>query len=232
MVGWAPFDARRILWIGAHPDDELLIAPLLGRHCIEGTSRCSMIVATRGENGPCELPGGCSDLGAIREQEMGSAAAFFRASLTQWSLPDVMSDVAIAWGPDVITRLEQAIAIEHPTVVITFDPRHGSTCHPAHEAIGSLVLDAIARMGTAAPDVFLVETGATLHDRYRFANALPGQAITIDERATWHYLTDDAAIHASQFSTAILGSLGQTPQSERFLFIASAPNAGHSELCN
>ena len=26
---------ERILWIGAHPDDEALVAPLLGRACIE-----------------------------------------------------------------------------------------------------------------------------------------------------------------------------------------------------
>ncbi|HSP15780.1 MAG TPA: PIG-L family deacetylase [Thermoanaerobaculia bacterium] len=228
----APFDARRILWIAAHPDDELMIAPLLGRYCIEGTSRCSLLVTTRGENGPCELPGGCSDLGAIREQEMRSAAALFHASLTQWSLPDVMSDVAAAWGPDIVTRLRQSIVIDQPTVVITFDPSHGSTCHPAHRPIGALVLDAIAAMGSDAPGVFLVETRATLDDRDRFANGLPDQAITIDARGTWHDLTEDAALHTSQFSNALVGSLAETPDAERFLFVAPASKAGSISDCH
>ncbi len=232
IVARAPFDVGSILWIAAHPDDELLIAPLLGRYCIEGNSRCSMLVVTRGENGPCELPGGCSDLGAIREQEMRAAAAFFHANLTQWPLADVMSDVAATWGADIVDRLQQSIAIERPTVVITFDPRHGSTCHPAHRAIGSLVLDAIAGMGHAAPDVFLVETTATFDDRYRFASGLPDQAITIDARAAWHYLTDDAAFHASQFSTGVVRSLRQTPDAERLLFVASPAKAGKAWNCN
>jgi LmbE family N-acetylglucosaminyl deacetylase len=232
IVSRTPFDARRILWIAAHPDDDVLIAPLLGRYCIESGSSCSILVATRGENGPCELPGGCTDLGAIREQEMGAAAAFFRARLTQWSLPDVMSDVIAAWGPDVVDRLEQVISIEQPTVLLTFDPRHGSTCHPAHRAIGALVLDALARLGSAAPDVFFVETRATLDDRYHFANGLPGTAITIGARGAWHYLTEDAAIHASQFSSGVVDSLARTPDSERFLFVAAAANAGDSQLCN
>jgi LmbE family N-acetylglucosaminyl deacetylase len=232
IVSRTPFDARRILWIAAHPDDDVLIAPLLGRYCLESGSSCSMIVATRGENGPCELPGGCTDLGAIREQEMGAAAAFFHARLTQWSLPDVMSDVAAAWGPDVVARIEQAITIEQPTVLLTFDPRHGSTCHPAHRAIGALVLDAVARLGRSAPEVFLVETKVTLDDRYHFANGLPGSAFTIDGRGTWHFLTEDAGIHASQFSSGVVGSLAQTPAAERFLFIARPADAGDSQLCN
>src|SRR5512142_208924 len=125
-VGRAPFDARRILWVGAHPDDELLIAPLLGRLCVEAGSECFMIVVTRGENGPCELPGGCTDLGMLREQEMRAAAAAFHASLTQWSYPDVMAGFEAAWPHDeIVGKLKQSIAMIQPTVVITLDPEHG-----------------------------------------------------------------------------------------------------------
>ena len=43
----------RILWFGAHPDDELFFAPLLGRlHATRG-ARLHFVVATRGERGPC-----------------------------------------------------------------------------------------------------------------------------------------------------------------------------------
>jgi LmbE family N-acetylglucosaminyl deacetylase len=226
IVARAPFDARAILWIAAHPDDELLIAPLLGRLCVEGSSRCSMVVVTRGENGPCELPGGCSDLGSIREQEMRAAAAFFHASIAQWSLPDVMSGFETAWGADVVSRLRATIDTERPTIVITFDPHHGSTCHPAHRLIGALVLEA-----AGSSDVFLVETTATSDDRYHFANGLRGNAITIDARASWHYLVDDAALHASQFSAATVDSLARTPEAERFLFLAPAAKAGNAEDC-
>ncbi len=216
-AGRAPFDARRILWIASHPDDELLIAPLLGSLCVEATSQCSIVVLTRGENGPCELPGGCSDLGALREQEMRAAAAMFRANLVQWSYQDVMSGFETAWPHDaIVANLRSAIATAQPTVIVTFDPRHGSTGHPAHEQTGALVLEAVR----GEVDTWLVETAATLSDRYHFASAEPGRSISIDARSTWHYLAEDAALHASQFSSGTVESLCATPDGERVVWIA------------
>jgi len=39
---------KRVLWVGAHPDDESTVAPLLGEACRERGARCSFLVATRG----------------------------------------------------------------------------------------------------------------------------------------------------------------------------------------
>jgi hypothetical protein len=35
-----------VLWVGAHPDDDVLLAPLLGELCSEGRHRCALVVAT------------------------------------------------------------------------------------------------------------------------------------------------------------------------------------------
>src|SRR6185436_19780396 len=43
--------ARRILVITSHPDDELLLAPLLAQRCITGGASCSFVVMTMGEGG-------------------------------------------------------------------------------------------------------------------------------------------------------------------------------------
>src|ERR1043166_2589633 len=57
-------DPSRLLVITAHPDDESLFAPLLGGYC-GVTPECTLLVMTRGENGPCVLASGCvPDLGA------------------------------------------------------------------------------------------------------------------------------------------------------------------------
>ncbi len=90
-----------------------------------------------------------------------------------------------------------------------------------------MVLEAAGRSA-----VFLVETTATFDERYRFANALPANAITIDARTTWHYLVDDAALHASQFSAATVDSLAGTPEAERLLFLAPAAKAGAADECH
>src|SRR5213080_1305083 len=83
----------RILWIGAHPDDEALIAPILGQSGTAAPDLCSLLILTRGERGDCVLPGGCgSDLGSVRAAEMAQSADFFHARLTLWTFSDVGTD--------------------------------------------------------------------------------------------------------------------------------------------
>jgi LmbE family N-acetylglucosaminyl deacetylase len=198
----------RVMWIGAHPDDEILLSPLFGQLCVENGADCSMLVMTRGERGVCLLPGGCGDLGALRGAEMQSAAAALHARLLQWSFADVMTDVDATWSAEaggrgeLLARIAGAVAAERPDVVYTFDPAHGSTGHPAHRAIAQLVLDAI---GT--PRVRFVETAVTGFT-FSAANA---EATEIDATAGWHYLVDDARIHASQFSDADVAALANAP---------------------
>ena len=56
----------RILWFGAHPDDELFVAPWLGAMFDRGAA-IGFLVATRGEQGPCYRPEGCApDLATVR----------------------------------------------------------------------------------------------------------------------------------------------------------------------
>ena len=212
--------AQRILWIGAHPDDESLVAPLLGHSCVDGRDACSMVVMTRGENGGDP---------AMRTTEMQRAADLFRSHLDLWDFADVMADVDAAWsaqagGHDaLVERLEAAIIQENPTVIYTFDPNHGSSCHPAHRETGALVIEALARIGPAAPRVMFVETTvAYLPDGFVFGSATP-DAIAIDARARWHFIVDDVAIHASQFTSAQLDALRNIPDTERTVFLATAP---------
>ncbi len=46
---------------------------------------------------------------------------------------------------------------DHPGTVLTFDPHRGSTGHPAHRALGALVLDALAEVPRRQRRVWLVE---------------------------------------------------------------------------
>ena len=61
--------ARSVLWVGAHPDDEVLLAPVLAKLCLLERLDCHLLVLTRGEAGICLLPGGC------RNHIVGAAAA-------------------------------------------------------------------------------------------------------------------------------------------------------------
>ena len=228
-------DGQQLLYISAHPDDDVLVAPLLGRLCVEGSSHCTMLVLTRGEAGTCALPEGCSpDLGAVREREMQAAAALFKANLRQLTLPDVQDNVPAAWGAAAGTRDEivgQIAAIIHfvrPRVVLTFDPAHGSTCHPAHREVGRLVLDALSRLASDVPTLIQVETGvAQTAASYRFFS-LYSTAWEFFAEPWWDYAVRDAKIHASQFTNAQISALEAVPGSERRIWLRTLPATGGS----
>ena len=213
----------RILWIGAHPDDEILLAPLLGRECVERGAACSFLVMTHGESGGS---------GAARAAEMQRAAAMLHGSLTLWTFADVLSDVDAAWSAEaggrdaLVARIAAEITAASPTVLYTFDPRHGSTCHPAHRALAALVIEALGRLA-APPPVYLLETTSA------FASAV-AEPMAIDVSAQWSYLVGDAEIHASQFSPAQLEMLANVPAGQRRVYLldaAVAPRATYTFAC-
>lgn len=235
-----------VLWVGAHPDDEVLLAPLLGELCGEGKHRCALVVATRGENGAYRLPGGCHpDLATVRTAEMRAAAQLFGARLLQGSLPDVFGPdpaaVRRAWadaagGEDqLLDRLAGAIDGVAPRTIISFDPRHGTTCHNAHRALGRLVLRAVARLSQPAPEVFLLESRVRIAPEgtsIRFSAAAPGdpELLRFDGNTplrpgpgtAWDYLLDDARRQPSQFEAAFLSSLLAVPPTHREVYLLPA----------
>ena len=190
--------ARRILIIIAHPDDEILVAPLLGQRCVRGGASCAFLVMTNGDN-------------PTRGPEMARAAALFNARLMHWSLPDVMTGAAATWDHDLRVReIGDVIATEHPDMILTFDPAHGSTGHAAHREVGQLVLD------TGARNLFLIETAV---DGFSFSNAAGARAWTIIANDDWEYVIRDAEIHASQFSAEQVDVLRATPIEQRRVWL-------------
>src|SRR5437764_15362602 len=115
-----------VLWIGAHPDDELFVAPYLGYLIEERGAKCSFLVATRGERGPCYRPEGCEpDLATVREQEMRAAAALFGGEVTFGDCPDGSGGtpdlVLAAWGAKR-ARFAAAVEAFAPDEIVTLDP--------------------------------------------------------------------------------------------------------------
>ena len=222
-----PLDGLHMLFVLAHPDDDLLIAPFLGRYCAEGTGSCSLVVLSRGENGVCALPGGCNpDVGTVREQEMQAAAALYRASLRQLSLPDVMENVAATWNHDeVVQQITSTLLFERPAIVISFDPAHGSTCHPAHRETGRIVSEAVARANTGGRHLMIETSFAQTSQYYTFFRAF-SNAWEFFGQPYWHFVTDGARIHASQFTNDQLTRLEATPPAEQKVWFREAQSAG------
>jgi LmbE family N-acetylglucosaminyl deacetylase len=218
----------RILWIGAHPDDELFVAPWLARLRATAGATIVFLIATRGEHGDC-LPTlrAEQDLGDIREEEMKDATASFEGELQflGWrdgSAPQpraVLRNWANDAGGRKALRRQLRAAIEglSPDWIVTFDRRHGSTWHADHRALGTLVQS----LGLSIP-VTLAESRITFSSPLRIE---PGvrEAESVDVSATWDDLLSDIACHRSQFGPEIIGLFRSVPREEQVVWLLHLP---------
>lgn len=136
---------KRITWISAHPDDEVLAGTALTQLC--ATNECLLVVLTRGEAGTCHRTSCRPSLAAVREEEMRRAAEFLGARLVHLSYRDgsgsTPAEVLRAWTSRAAVDVQRLVGDFKSDLVITLDPRHGSTCHPDHRAVGQLVAEAV-----------------------------------------------------------------------------------------
>lgn len=128
--------------------------------------------------------------------------------------------------PDLIGRIADVIGEERPNVIFTFDPRHGSTCHPDHRAIGSLTVDAaesVSRSVVLLENRFFVSGSSVTIAR---ANVNPSRLLYFDaSRATgpgqgsyWEYGPTITGIYRSQFPPEIIQSLAETPRELQWMY--------------
>lgn len=244
--------AKSLLWVGAHPDDEVIAAPLLARLCVEEGLACAFLVITRGEAGQCRLANGCHpDLGSVRSAEMRRSARLFGAQLTQWSLPDGGGGagwIAATGSPEaLLSQTASLVQAVDPDVILTFDPRHGSTCHPDHRAAGDLVLQAVTRV-PRPPTVYLLETvvtGSTTPFTISYApGATPArgtigfdanQSLPSIRQTAWQFTVLASQAHPSQFVPSAVRGLSRFSPKQRVVFAAPAAlalTAASPRSCN
>lgn len=133
---------KRLLFIGAHPDDETFFAAgTFARYASEGVS-ISLVCATRGESG--KTGGVCSQelLAQVREQELKGAMATLGVTEIEF-LPYRDKQLSEAPVDEIREHLVRAIRRTRPDVLLTFDPQ-GANQHPDHIAISRFANDAAA----------------------------------------------------------------------------------------
>ena len=137
----------RVLWVGAHPDDESFAGAVLAKASLKCGCPLHFLVLTRGEGGefPKPLQDG-RDLGEVRTGELNEVVRLYRATLElePWfnaSLPvesfPYRHELAARWAADAgeepAIRVARTIRTFRPDVVLTFAPEHGATGHPEHQ---------------------------------------------------------------------------------------------------
>ncbi len=231
--------ALDVLWIGAHPDDEMMVAAVLGADCVDGARACGLLVMTAGEAGNCARTALCSgeDLATLRRRELEASASLFGARLEQWDLGDgTTGDARVvleAWASRaggaeaLLARMVDALRRLRPDRVYTFDPRHGSTCHPDHRATGALVILAARALGDDAPEIELVASTPDSADpsAVGFAPAAADDPALVRFDATvrlasiggeaWLYGVRVLELHATQFDDTVLDAFRSARADQR-----------------
>src|SRR5438067_4928211 len=136
-------NARPVIAVFAHPDDERVVGPLLARLAREGRET-HLVIATDGSRGVrdfANIPAG-PELAAAREKEASCAAK--RLGVRQLHLLG-LPDGGLA-SFDVLGKLRSALAAIvdslRPAVIITFGPE-GGTGHPDHRLVGDVTTQII-----------------------------------------------------------------------------------------
>ena len=230
--GAVPASPASVMWIAAHPDDESVAAPLLTDWYRVQHARCTFLIFTRGEAGACLRLDACgADLATTRSAEAGAASQYFRADSIHLTLPDGGGATAPPWklSDAVISAVAGFIDTVRPELVLTFDPRHGTTCHPDHAAVAEIVLAAVNKL-SSRPLVYFLETRVTITASplsISLAPAFP-DAERFDANNAWQSIIDDMRIHKSQFNDAFIDAIAAVPAAGRAVFIAPAASAFQS----
>lgn len=146
-----------IIAIFAHPDDEIVVAPILSRAARDGAN-VTLVFATSGNAGPGVSglePG--EELAELRESEARCSA--FALGLPEpmfWRFDDgKLSDKPRDQASNANKALGRAVEIlteERPMVVMTWGP-DGGYGHGDHRMISSVVTQAVQSMEGKRPDL-------------------------------------------------------------------------------
>ena len=248
-------NAKRVLWVGAHPDDETVAAPLFARICLASDVTCTFLIFTRGEGGSCALSTCGPDLGEFRAAEMRTSAAQFNADVVQWdlgneaavSIDDALANFARHAGSNasLIQKIGDEIARLAPDVIITFDPRNGVTCHPDHRATAAAVIATLKNRPLLTPAqtwmlaTRLVTDGADIESSAWIGHApytADPAAHTFDVSGSngqgvpwWQHLTTTLRAHRSQFGESIVAKFSAAPTAQRTVTLLALRDARESD---
>jgi LmbE family N-acetylglucosaminyl deacetylase len=153
-------EPRRILAVFAHPDDEILVAPLLAAYARRGV-KVHLAIVTDGEKGTnahAGIPAG-PELAKVRAEEarcscralgieVPTLLGFKDGELGQPSRPP--------WSPLANVEREIARLFQElrPDVAITFGPE-GGYGHPDHRLVGAVVTQLVQAASDGAPSTLL-----------------------------------------------------------------------------
>lgn len=143
--------ARRVLGVFAHPDDEQLVTGFFSAAKKDGVYT-SLVTGTKGEAGhQVPVVARQSDLGIVRKAEaLKNGFALGIIDQEVWDYPDGgVPDVPM---DEIVARVAAKIVAVQPDMVVTFWPASGATGHKDHMRMGLAAETAVKQVRAQASD--------------------------------------------------------------------------------
>lgn len=149
---------RTLLAVFAHPDDEVVIGPLLARYAREGV-KVHLAIATNGSKGireHADIPAGHALAQARGEEAVRACKRLHIQPPILLDLEDGAGDTGSRWGdplPALVRLREEVVRLFvelRPEIVITFGPE-GMTGHPDHRLVSNVVTEVFQAGGDGWP---------------------------------------------------------------------------------
>jgi LmbE family N-acetylglucosaminyl deacetylase len=211
-------DAKTLLAIFAHPDDESTVAPILARYAREGVA-VTVAIATDGRYGAQDfagIPEG-DELAAVRDEEMKCAAAKLGVKLVHYDYHDQLRaaegyDGHIPHVRALLQDIAELIAKVRPDAIITWGPDGGSN-HMDHRLVGDTVTGVyLSRDWGKDISLYYYGTPASLIDdeearsRYGVDDRYMTTVIQYEPQ-DFAAAADSLRCHRSQFTAATIESM-------------------------
>lgn len=148
---------RRVLTIGAHPDDAEFGAGAAIAKWAEDGCEITMVIVTDGSKGSWNLDDAHGALIARRKEEQREAAQVLGA-VTVVHLDEI--DGELEYSSDLRRSLAIQIRLHRPDVVLTHDPWQRYQLHPDHRATGLAAVDGVV---SAREPLALTDSGTEAH---------------------------------------------------------------------
>lgn len=138
--------ARSIVAVFAHPDDEIKVCGFLADAGARPNVTARLISAAMGDGGIVSREVPRADLPRVREAELRRHGQLLGVrDVEVWGYRD--GHLAAAPADELRARIVARLRAWQPDVVLTFDPATGFSAHPDHLRIGAATREAFCAVG-------------------------------------------------------------------------------------
>ena len=199
-------EARRLVWVGAHADDEIAAGPLLARYARDGVQVFILIVSDGSQGGSnTTIPVGPELARARAEEARCSAQALGAQPPIVLGFPDGHLGEYIGDRTRIYQmteRMHAELQRLRPDVLLTWGP-DGGTGHPDHRIVSAVVTQLARAAAPGVPErLFYASLPAAAMSAMNPARGAPPLMIPAPKYFTTHVAFTAADLEASRRSMA------------------------------